>query len=168
MELTFVLVELTPDVSERELVLIFVMQSFPQPARLNVFKNDQDTWDYTNPNLSGQGNMQSPTFPSPFFLPLFLSCHCMGWLGFSASGDIAFDHRWMVSSTIHHAAQLSVQRQYSCDAVTIFMHLLAIQQAQSKGMRSNLKGSQPQLKAHACEKPNAPITVAYAGAQFFT
>lgn len=27
-----------------------------QPARLNVFKNDQDTWDYTNPNLSGQGN----------------------------------------------------------------------------------------------------------------
>lgn len=28
----------------------------PQPTRLNVFKNDQDTWDYTNPNLSGQGN----------------------------------------------------------------------------------------------------------------
>lgn len=27
-----------------------------QPTRLNVFKNDQDTWDYTNPNLSGQGN----------------------------------------------------------------------------------------------------------------
>ncbi|NXH17150.1 HNRPL protein, partial [Bucco capensis] len=25
-------------------------------TRLNVFKNDQDTWDYTNPNLSGQGN----------------------------------------------------------------------------------------------------------------
>lgn len=26
-----------------------------QPPRLNVFKNDQDTWDYTNPTLSGQG-----------------------------------------------------------------------------------------------------------------
>lgn len=69
------------------------MQSCPQPARLNVFKNDQDTWDYTNPNLSGQGNMQSPTLPSPIFLPLFLSCHCIGWLGFSASRGIAFDHR---------------------------------------------------------------------------
>lgn len=30
---------------------------FSQPTRLNVFKNDQDTWDYTNPNLSGQGNL---------------------------------------------------------------------------------------------------------------
>lgn len=28
---------------------------FPQPTRLNVFKNDQDTWDYTNPNLGGPG-----------------------------------------------------------------------------------------------------------------
>lgn len=28
---------------------------FLQPTRLNVFKNDQDTWDYTNPSLSGQG-----------------------------------------------------------------------------------------------------------------
>lgn len=26
-----------------------------QPTRLNVFKNDQDTWDYTNPNLGGPG-----------------------------------------------------------------------------------------------------------------
>uniref|UniRef100_A0AAQ5Z957 RRM domain-containing protein n=1 Tax=Amphiprion ocellaris TaxID=80972 RepID=A0AAQ5Z957_AMPOC len=26
---------------------------YAKPARLNVFKNDQDTWDYTNPNLSG-------------------------------------------------------------------------------------------------------------------
>ncbi|KAK2510450.1 hypothetical protein Q9233_017726 [Columba guinea] len=26
------------------------------PPALNVFKNDQDTWDYTNPNLSGQGD----------------------------------------------------------------------------------------------------------------
>uniref|UniRef100_A0A8C2WRV0 Heterogeneous nuclear ribonucleoprotein L2 n=1 Tax=Cyclopterus lumpus TaxID=8103 RepID=A0A8C2WRV0_CYCLU len=25
------------------------------PTRLNVFKNDQDTWDYTNPNLGGGG-----------------------------------------------------------------------------------------------------------------
>ncbi|XP_068600734.1 heterogeneous nuclear ribonucleoprotein L-like isoform X2 [Brachionichthys hirsutus] len=27
---------------------------YAKPARLNVFKNDQDTWDYTNPNLGGQ------------------------------------------------------------------------------------------------------------------
>ncbi|XP_041092362.1 heterogeneous nuclear ribonucleoprotein L-like isoform X2 [Polyodon spathula] len=27
---------------------------YAKPTRLNVFKNDQDTWDYTNPNLSGQ------------------------------------------------------------------------------------------------------------------
>ncbi|XP_019941728.2 heterogeneous nuclear ribonucleoprotein L-like isoform X1 [Paralichthys olivaceus] len=27
---------------------------YAKPARLNVFKNDQDTWDYTNPTLSGQ------------------------------------------------------------------------------------------------------------------
>lgn len=36
------------------LILSFVL--YLQPTRLNVFKNDQDTWDYTNPNLSGQGN----------------------------------------------------------------------------------------------------------------
>ncbi|NWT81252.1 HNRPL protein, partial [Lanius ludovicianus] len=29
---------------------------YAKPSRLNVFKNDQDTWDYTNPNLSGTGN----------------------------------------------------------------------------------------------------------------
>lgn len=69
---------------------------------------------------------------------------------------------------IHHAAQLSIHRQYSCDAFTVFMHFLATQQAQSKGMRSNLKVSQPPLQAHACEKPNTPATVAYAGAPFFT
>ncbi|KAI1903881.1 hypothetical protein AGOR_G00031780 [Albula goreensis] len=27
---------------------------YAKPTRLNVFKNDQDTWDYTNPNLSNQ------------------------------------------------------------------------------------------------------------------
>uniref|UniRef100_A0A8C8CDD1 RRM domain-containing protein n=1 Tax=Oncorhynchus tshawytscha TaxID=74940 RepID=A0A8C8CDD1_ONCTS len=32
---------------------------YAKPTRLNVFKNDQDTWDYTNPNLSGQGNAYS-------------------------------------------------------------------------------------------------------------
>uniref|UniRef100_A0A4W5QSQ1 Heteroous nuclear ribonucleoprotein L2 n=1 Tax=Hucho hucho TaxID=62062 RepID=A0A4W5QSQ1_9TELE len=26
---------------------------YAKPTRLNVFKNDQDTWDYTNPNLTG-------------------------------------------------------------------------------------------------------------------
>ncbi|XP_068034077.1 heterogeneous nuclear ribonucleoprotein L-like, partial [Anomalospiza imberbis] len=29
---------------------------YAKPSRLNVFKNDQDTWDYTNPNLSGTGD----------------------------------------------------------------------------------------------------------------
>ncbi|NWZ29751.1 HNRPL protein, partial [Asarcornis scutulata] len=33
---------------------------YAKPTRLNVFKNDQDTWDYTNPNLSGQGNPRRP------------------------------------------------------------------------------------------------------------
>lgn len=28
---------------------------YAKPTRLNVFKNDQDTWDYTNPNLNNQG-----------------------------------------------------------------------------------------------------------------
>uniref|UniRef100_A0A8C3UTX9 PTBP1-like RNA recognition motif 2 domain-containing protein n=1 Tax=Catharus ustulatus TaxID=91951 RepID=A0A8C3UTX9_CATUS len=32
---------------------------YAKPSRLNVFKNDQDTWDYTNPNLSGTGNGRS-------------------------------------------------------------------------------------------------------------
>uniref|UniRef100_A0A8C2FFA8 Heterogeneous nuclear ribonucleoprotein L n=1 Tax=Cyprinus carpio TaxID=7962 RepID=A0A8C2FFA8_CYPCA len=31
---------------------------YAKPTRLNVFKNDQDTWDYTNPSLSGQGTVQ--------------------------------------------------------------------------------------------------------------
>lgn len=44
---------------------------YAKPTRLNVFKNDQDTWDYTNPNLSGQGNpagrflLNTPALPSP-------------------------------------------------------------------------------------------------------
>ncbi|XP_078097794.1 heterogeneous nuclear ribonucleoprotein L-like [Mustelus asterias] len=29
---------------------------YAKPTRLNVFKNDQDTWDYTNPTLGGQGD----------------------------------------------------------------------------------------------------------------
>uniref|UniRef100_A0A9J7YZR1 Heterogeneous nuclear ribonucleoprotein L2 n=1 Tax=Cyprinus carpio carpio TaxID=630221 RepID=A0A9J7YZR1_CYPCA len=32
---------------------------YAKPTRLNVFKNDQDTWDYTNPNLSSQGTVNS-------------------------------------------------------------------------------------------------------------
>uniref|UniRef100_A0A8C1X0X4 Heterogeneous nuclear ribonucleoprotein L n=1 Tax=Cyprinus carpio TaxID=7962 RepID=A0A8C1X0X4_CYPCA len=40
-----------------------------EPTRLNVFKNDQDTWDYTNPSLSGQdtdadGNWNSSQDPN--------------------------------------------------------------------------------------------------------
>ncbi|KAI9519883.1 hypothetical protein NQZ68_024744 [Dissostichus eleginoides] len=45
-----------------------------------------------------------------------------------------------------------VHRQYSCDAFTVFMHFLTTQQAQSKGMRSDLKGSQPLLQVHACTR----------------
>ncbi|XP_051934180.1 heterogeneous nuclear ribonucleoprotein L-like isoform X2 [Hippocampus zosterae] len=30
---------------------------YAKPTRLNVFKNDQDTWDYTNPNLGGPDDM---------------------------------------------------------------------------------------------------------------
>ncbi|XP_041325468.1 heterogeneous nuclear ribonucleoprotein L-like [Pyrgilauda ruficollis] len=33
---------------------------YAKPSRLNVFKNDQDTWDYTNPNLSGTGKAGQP------------------------------------------------------------------------------------------------------------
>ncbi|XP_018598310.1 heterogeneous nuclear ribonucleoprotein L-like isoform X3 [Scleropages formosus] len=33
---------------------------YAKPTRLNVFKNDQDTWDYTNPNLSGQDLNANP------------------------------------------------------------------------------------------------------------
>ncbi|XP_057210304.1 heterogeneous nuclear ribonucleoprotein L isoform X2 [Triplophysa rosa] len=42
---------------------------YAKPTRLNVFKNDQDTWDYTNPNLTGQdadadGNWNSSQDPN--------------------------------------------------------------------------------------------------------
>lgn len=37
--------------------ILFYFIFFSQPTRLNVFKNDQDTWDYTNPNLSSQGTV---------------------------------------------------------------------------------------------------------------
>lgn len=128
--------------------MIFVMQSFSQPARLNVFKNDQDTWDYTNPNLSGQGNTQSPVLPSPFFF--LFSSHATVW-----DGQGSLPPGVLLLIRVECFFQLSDQRQYPCDAFTIFMHFSTTQQAQSKGMRSNLEGSQPQLKAHACEKPNA-------------
>ncbi|XP_077467920.1 heterogeneous nuclear ribonucleoprotein L-like isoform X2 [Stigmatopora argus] len=32
---------------------------YAKPTRLNVFKNDQDTWDYTNPNLGGPDDTSS-------------------------------------------------------------------------------------------------------------
>lgn len=40
---------------------------FPQPTRLNVFKNDQDTWDYTNPNLGGPGTTSNTWIHSQTF-----------------------------------------------------------------------------------------------------
>ncbi|XP_053702836.1 heterogeneous nuclear ribonucleoprotein L-like isoform X3 [Synchiropus splendidus] len=33
---------------------------YAKPPTLNVFKNDQDTWDYTNPNLGGQDPNGNP------------------------------------------------------------------------------------------------------------
>ncbi|KAL7390029.1 hypothetical protein ABVT39_013750 [Epinephelus coioides] len=44
------------------LLLTIINPIYPitTPARLNVFKNDQDTWDYTNPNLSGQDPNANP------------------------------------------------------------------------------------------------------------
>uniref|UniRef100_A0A3Q3FUZ4 Heterogeneous nuclear ribonucleoprotein L2 n=1 Tax=Labrus bergylta TaxID=56723 RepID=A0A3Q3FUZ4_9LABR len=32
---------------------------YAKPTRLNVFKNDQDTWDYTNPNLGGPDDVNA-------------------------------------------------------------------------------------------------------------
>uniref|UniRef100_A0A8C1RHV2 Heterogeneous nuclear ribonucleoprotein L-like n=2 Tax=Cyprinus carpio TaxID=7962 RepID=A0A8C1RHV2_CYPCA len=42
---------------------------YAKPTRLNVFKNDQDTWDYTNPNLSSQGGYhgyQDESYGAPY------------------------------------------------------------------------------------------------------
>uniref|UniRef100_A0A673GRK9 Heterogeneous nuclear ribonucleoprotein L-like n=1 Tax=Sinocyclocheilus rhinocerous TaxID=307959 RepID=A0A673GRK9_9TELE len=42
---------------------------YAKPTRLNVFKNDQDTWDYTNPNLSSQGGYhgyQDESYGGPY------------------------------------------------------------------------------------------------------
>ncbi|TRY85171.1 hypothetical protein DNTS_006358 [Danionella cerebrum] len=35
---------------------------YAKPTRLNVFKNDQDTWDYSNPNMGNQGSVYSTSF----------------------------------------------------------------------------------------------------------
>lgn len=48
---------------------------FPQPTRLNVFKNDQETWDYTNPNLGGPGKTLMETFISLNLPLVFCQCH---------------------------------------------------------------------------------------------
>uniref|UniRef100_A0A672FWR6 Heterogeneous nuclear ribonucleoprotein L-like n=1 Tax=Salarias fasciatus TaxID=181472 RepID=A0A672FWR6_SALFA len=41
---------------------------YAKPTRLNVFKNDQDTWDYTNPNLGGPGGYHGydDSYGSPY------------------------------------------------------------------------------------------------------
>ena len=126
-----------------------------------------------------RGIIQTPTSvakvtcsPQSFLPPFFFlfSSHATVWDGQGSlpPGVLPLITDEWSFSTVHPAAHLSVQRQYSCDAFTVFMHFLTTQQAQSKGMRSNLEGSQPQLQAHACDKPNAPITVAYTGTPFFT
>nr|XP_005987951.1 PREDICTED: heterogeneous nuclear ribonucleoprotein L-like [Latimeria chalumnae] len=35
---------------------------YAKPTRLHVFKNDEDTWDYTNPGLSGQGDSMGSSY----------------------------------------------------------------------------------------------------------
>lgn len=46
------------------MVYLFMQAMFSQPTRLNVFKNDQETWDYTNPNLGGPGKTLIKTVTS--------------------------------------------------------------------------------------------------------
>ena len=68
-----------------------------QPTRLNVFKNDQDTWDYTNPNLGGPGKSSSRGSPDThhrFLHSLHLTINplasaIVGTLGNQASGAIS-------------------------------------------------------------------------------
>ncbi|CAN9501520.1 unnamed protein product [Ophioblennius macclurei] len=63
---------------------------YAKPPRLNVFKNDQDTWDYTNPNLSGQGNAApcSLLLPPPLCSSSFPVMPLDGRSGLSASGAV--------------------------------------------------------------------------------
>ena len=67
-----------------------------QPTRLNVFKNDQDTWDYTNPNLGGPGKSlsSSPDTHNRFMLSLYpmVNPHAfviVGVLSNQATGEMA-------------------------------------------------------------------------------
>lgn len=147
--------------------------SFLQPARLNVFKNDQDTWDYTNPNLSGQGNTQSPTPSFPLFSSSFLSCHCMGWLGFSASGGIAFDHRrnsflppfTTLLNSVFRGSTPVMLSQTSCIFSPYSRHKVRAWGATSRAADLS-------LQAHACEKfpthPSQYHTQAHHSSHRFT
>lgn len=128
----------------------------PQPARLNVFKNDQDTWDYTNPNLSGQGTTHSPYPSLPLSLPLLfpLSCHygmggvpCL--LGVLPLNSV----EWLLQCSLW-SFQCSEGTTPAMLPHCIFMHFLATQQAQCEGTRSDLKGSRLQLKLNACSSAN--------------
>uniref|UniRef100_A0A672N7X4 Heterogeneous nuclear ribonucleoprotein L-like n=1 Tax=Sinocyclocheilus grahami TaxID=75366 RepID=A0A672N7X4_SINGR len=45
---------------------------YAKPTRLNVFKNDQDTWDYTNPNLSSQGTVYLQRYGGQYDSPVIM------------------------------------------------------------------------------------------------
>lgn len=38
---------------------------FAKPSKLNVYKNDMDSWDYTNPNLSSREGRSGPLLQEP-------------------------------------------------------------------------------------------------------
>uniref|UniRef100_A0A672FQQ7 Heterogeneous nuclear ribonucleoprotein L-like n=1 Tax=Salarias fasciatus TaxID=181472 RepID=A0A672FQQ7_SALFA len=69
----------------------------------------------------------------------------------SASGAASSDHR-------RDGCGAVVRGSTPATPLTASIHLLTTQQAQCKGMGSNLKGSRPPLMVRACEQPNAPVT----------
>ncbi|XP_038148176.1 heterogeneous nuclear ribonucleoprotein L-like isoform X3 [Cyprinodon tularosa] len=61
---------------------------YAKPARLNVFKNDQDTWDYTNPNLGGQDPNANPNKRQR--QPALLGDHPPDYGGYHSYNDDAY------------------------------------------------------------------------------
>lgn len=134
-----------------------------QPARLNVFKNDQDTWDYTNPNLSGQGNMQFLNPPSLLLLPPLLSCHCVGWSAFSASGGIVFVHRTL----LHHSPCCSTQCSEAIFLLCLYKPSYICSPCSRLKVRAwgeTSRAAKLQRQARACEKPKFTFPVEHVTA----
>ena len=118
--------------------LVWFLWSRSQPARLNVFKNDQDTWDYTNPNLSGNGNIQS--------LPLPLHCFSsssplMPQYGMARVSCLLGCCLWTLLNDffepfITMGICAGVQWQHSSDALTLFMHYFSCHKVRARGATS--------------------------------